>query len=108
MFNFKFLVSNIKKDDFIDIIFKEYLDDLNDIVYEMIDYHVDNSVITNSGEYYITNVSYQNDKVYTRAICYPNEYPKLMIRMSTFPNEIQITMGERNNPLISTTFQKLS
>ena len=106
MFNFKFLVSNIKKDNFIDIIFKEYLDDLNDIVYEMIDYHVDNSIITNSGEYYITNVSYQNDEVYCRAICYPNEYPNLMMRMSTFPNEIQITMGEKNNPLINTTFQK--
>ena len=88
MFNFKFLVSNIKKDNFIDIIFKEYLDDLNDIVYEMIDYHLDNSIITNSGE------------------CYPNEYPNLMMRMSTFPNEIQITMGEKNNPLINTTFQK--
>jgi len=106
MFKFKFLVSNTKKDNLVDIIFKEYLDDLNDIVYEMIDYNVDNSVITNSGEYYITNVSYQNDVVYTRAICYPNEYPNLIMRMSTFPNEVSITMGERGNPLINTTFQK--
>jgi hypothetical protein len=31
MFNFKFLVSNTKKNNLIDVIFKEYLDDLNDI-----------------------------------------------------------------------------
>jgi hypothetical protein len=106
MFNFKFLVSNAKKNNLVDVIFKDYIDDLNDIVYEMIDYNVDNSVITNNGEYYITNVSYQNDKVYTRAICYPNEYPNLMMRMSTFPNEVPITMGDKNNPLVHTTFQK--
>ena len=94
MFPFKFLTSNQKKENLVNLIFANYIDDLNDIVHEMIEYE-QNPIVTDLGQYYITNVDYLNEKIHTRSICYPNEYPNLIIRMSTYPNEINITVNDR-------------
>jgi hypothetical protein len=95
MQSFKFLHTNTRKENLVNVIFKDYLDDLNDIVHEMIDY--DGRIITTkNGRYYITNITYDTNNIYIRAICYPNEFPNLLIRMSTYPNEVNITIGQIN------------
>ena len=96
MYPFKFLTSNQNKNNLVNLIFEDYLKDLNDIVLEVIDYE-GRTVTTNNGIYHITNVNYNYNSVYSRAICYPNDYPNLIIRMSTYPNEINITVGDRVN-----------
>jgi hypothetical protein len=98
MFPFKFLVTNQNKNNLMNLIFEDYIQDVDSIVNEMIEYE-GNPIVTDNGQYYITNVEYTTDKVLTRSICYPNEFPNLIIRMSTFPNEVKITVGDRtNNP----------
>ena len=96
MFPFKFLTTNQNKNNLMNLIFEDYIQDVDSIVNEMIEYE-GNLIVTDNGQYYITNVEYTTDKVLTRLICYPNEFPNLIIRMSTFPNEVTITVGDRTN-----------
>lgn len=95
MQSFKFLHTNTRKENLVNVIFKDYLDDLNDIVHEMI-YYDGRIITTKNGRYYITNITYDTNNIYSRAICYPNEFPNLLIRMSTYPNEVNITIGQIN------------
>jgi len=96
MFPFKFLTTNQNKNNLMNLIFDDYIQDMDSIVNEMIEYE-GNPIVTDNGQYYITNVDYTTDKVFTRSICYPNEFPNLIIRMSTFPNEVTITIGDRTS-----------
>jgi hypothetical protein len=96
MFPFKFLTTNQNKNNLMNLIFEDYIQDVDSIVNEMIEYE-GNPIVTDNGQYYITNVEYGINKVYTRSICYSNEFPNLIIRMSTFPNEVTITVGDRTN-----------
>jgi hypothetical protein len=96
MFPFKFLTTNQNKNNLMNLIFEDYIQDVDSIVNEMIEYE-GNPIVTDNGQYYITDVEYTTNKVFTRSICYPNEFPNLIIRMSTFPNEVTITVGDRTN-----------
>jgi autonomous glycyl radical cofactor GrcA len=101
MLKFKFLQTNTRKQNLVNIIFEDYLNDLHNILFELIDFEFDGRVnVTTNGKYYITNISYATNDIYARAICYPNEYPNLLIRMSTYPDEVNITVGERTTSQI--------
>jgi hypothetical protein len=101
MQDFKFLHTNTRKENLINVIFEDYITDLRNILFELIDFEYDGRInTTNTGKYYITNISYATNDIYARAICYPNEYPNLLIRMSTYPGEVTITVGERSTSQI--------
>ena len=96
MFPFKFLTTNRNKQTLLDLVFEDYIEDLNDIVLEHIEYQ-GMTATTRNGTYYITNMDFNSNGVYSRAICYPNEFPEHIIRMSTYPDEVSITIGQRTN-----------
>ena len=98
MFQFKFLTTNTNKQNLLETIFEDYLNDLNEIVSWETNPQ-GSEIDTSNGKYYITNVNYNYHDIYVRAICYPNEYPNHIIRMSTFPDEVSITVGPRLNNL---------
>lgn len=101
MQDFRFLHTNTRKENLVNVIFEDYITDLRNILFELIDFEYDGRVnTTNMGKYYVTNISYAPNDIYARAICYPNEYPNLLIRMSTYPDEVTITVGERSGSRI--------
>ena len=98
MTEFKFLHSNTNKPNFLNEILEYYLNDLNDIVLELIDYTSTSKVDTLNGTYHLTNISYQGEQIYVRAVCYPLDLPHLMFRLTTFPGEVN-AVGLKSFPL---------
>jgi hypothetical protein len=96
MFQFKFPTTNSNKQNLLELVFEDYLNDLNEIVSGETNPQ-GFQIETPNGLYYITNVNYNYHNVYVRAICYPYEFPENLIRMSTYPDEVTITVGPRPN-----------
>ena len=98
MHSFKFLQSSTNKPNFLNEILEYYVIDLNDIVNELIDYDSTTKVDTVNGTYHLTNISYQGEEIYVRAICYPIDLPHLIFRLTTFPGEVN-AVGLKSFPL---------